>query len=194
MVAKLDFDFAEANLAEHIDLGVAADKDPVPPAVGADPGLLPVDTFAGVLGPRMVLEKQLGWAMGPQLDKTVLGHLFELRVVGKACFAAAAAAKADIVAAVVVVVEVSVVELEKRTVAAAVEAAVVAEANAAAVVVVAVGDAIVAAVAVVVAGGDAVETVVVAAFEVVIANMAAAEAAMEHSAAVADLVVVGFPS
>lgn len=193
MVAKLDFDFAEANLAEHIDLGVAADKDPVPPAVGADPGLLPVDTFAGVLGPRMVLEKQLGWAMGPQLDKTVLGHLFELRVVGKACFAAAAA-KADIVAAVVVVVEVSVVELEKRTVAAAVEAAVVAEANAAAVVVVAVGDAIVAAVAVVVAGGDAVETVVVAAFEVVIANMAAAEAAMEHSAAVADLVVVGFPS
>lgn len=192
MVAKLDFDFAEANLAEHIDLGVAADKDPVPPAVGADPGLLPVDTFAGVLGPRMVLEKQLGWAMGPQFDKTVLGHLFELRAVDKARFAAAA--KADIVAAVVVVVEVSVVELEKRTVAAAVEAAVVAEANAAAVVVVAVGDAIVAAVAVVVAGGDAVETVVVAAFEVVIANMAAAEAAMEHSAAVADLVVVGFPS
>lgn len=191
MVAKLDFDFAEANLAEHIDLGVAADKDLAPLAFGADPGLLPVDTFAGVLGPRMVLEKQLGWAMGPQFDKTVLGHLFELRAVDKARFAAAA--KADIVA-VVVVVEVSVVELEKRTVAAAVEAAVVAEAKAAAVVVVAVGDAIVAAVAVVVAGGDAVETVVVAAFEVVIANMAAAEAAMEHSAAVADLVVVGFPS
>ena len=191
-VAKLDSGFAEANLAEHTDLGAAADKALVPPALGADLGLKPVDTLAEVLGPRMVLGNQLGWTMGPQFDKTVLAHLFELQVAGKACFAVAAAAKVDIVAAVVVA-EASVVEMEKRTVAAAVEAVVVVQASvAAAAVVVAVGDAVVAAAAVVVAGEDAVETAVVAAFEVVTANTAAVGAAMEYSVVV--VVVVGFPS
>ena len=218
MAAKSGLGFAEAHLAEHIDLGAAAaDKDLVPPALGADLGLKPVDALTGVLGhPHKVLGNQQGWAMGPQFDKTALAHLFDLWAAGKACFVAAAA-RADIAVAVA---EASVVEMEKRTVAAAEEAVVVAEASVAAaveaVVVVegnvaaakvaaaaakvaaaaklaaAVGDAVAAvAAAVVLAVGDVVETAVVAAFAIVIVNMAAVGAAMEHSVAV---VAVGFPS
>ena len=212
MAAKSGLGFAEAHLAEHIDLGAAAaDKDLVPPALGADLGLKPVDALTGVLGhPHKVLGNQQGWAMGPQFDKTALAHLFDLWAAGKACFVAAAA-RADIAVAVA---EASVAEMEKRTVAAAEEAVVVAEASvaaaveavvvvegnvaaakvaaAAAKVAAAVGDAVAAvAAAVVLAVGDVVETAVVAAFAIVIVNMAAVGAAMEHSVAV---VAVGFPS